>query len=123
MALAQVPEAKDAAWQAVFHVSEALENVLTGRSNRAIIPVENSIEGGVSATLDALANSEQIRIYGEYLVPVTFNLVARKGTKLSGVKTVATHPTAYSQTRNWLQKNLEYLSKQLIYPNNTKRKS
>jgi len=75
---------------------------LSGKVTRAVVPVENSIEGGVSATLDALAGTELIRIYGEYLVPVTFNLVARPGTKLSSVKTVATHPVAYAQSRKWL---------------------
>jgi prephenate dehydratase len=71
-----------------------------------VIPIENSIEGGVSATLDALAASEGIRIFGEYLVPVSFNLVARPGVALKDVVTVATHPVAYAQTHKWLAANL-----------------
>lgn len=106
LALAQIPEAKKANWKPVANVSEALDDVMLGRSTRAIIPVENSIEGGVSATSDALALSEGIHIYGEYLVPISFHLVARKGTKLADVKTVSTHPTAYPQCRNWLASNL-----------------
>jgi prephenate dehydratase len=78
-----------------------------------VIPVENSIEGGVSATLDALAGTEKIRIYGEYLVPVTFNLVAKPGTKLSEIRTIATHPVAYAQTRKWL---IEKLPKHVHLP-------
>ncbi|MFM2277399.1 MAG: prephenate dehydratase, partial [Actinomycetota bacterium] len=58
------------------------------------------------ATLDALANTTEIRIYGEYLVPVTFNLVAKPGTKLTDVKVVSTHPTAFAQCRGWLQENI-----------------
>jgi prephenate dehydratase len=106
LALAQVAEAKGARLNAVAHVQEAIDDVLTGRSIRAVIPVENSVEGGVSATLDALAATENIRIYGEYLVPVTFDLVARPGTALKDVHIVATHPVAYAQTRTWLNKNL-----------------
>ena len=106
LALAQVREAKGAKTLPVNTVSEAIDAVLSGKANRAIVPVENSIEGGVSATLDALANSTDIRIYGEYLVPVTFNLVARPGTKLADVKVISTHPTAYAQCRGWLQENL-----------------
>jgi prephenate dehydratase len=83
-----------------------MDLVLSGKVHRAVIPVENSIEGGVSATLDALAGSEKIRIYGEYLVPVTFNLVARPGTNIRDVRTIATHPVAYAQSRKWLLQKL-----------------
>ena len=106
LALAQVPEAAGAVWRAVSHVQDAIDDVLEGRSVGAVIPVENSIEGGVSATLDALAADAKIRIVGEYLVAVTFDLVARPGTKLADIHTVATHPVAYAQTRKWLQTNL-----------------
>lgn len=113
LALAQVKSAKEAKKIAVNHVAEAIELVLSGKAKRAIIPVENSIEGGVSATLDALAGTDKIRIFGEYLVPVNFNLVARPGTKLSDVKTIATHPVAYAQSRKWL---LEKLPKHVHLP-------
>ena len=107
LALAQVAEAKGANWHAVNHVQEAIDDVVAGRAFRAIIPVENSVEGGVTATSDALAANPNIRIYGEYLVPVTFDLVARPGMKLENVRVVATHPVAYAQTRAWLSKNLK----------------
>ncbi len=113
LALAQVKQAKGAPHVSVEHVSEAIELVVSGKVSRAVVPVENSIEGGVSATLDALAKTENIRIYGEYLVPVTFNLVARPGTKLQDVKTIATHPVAYAQSRKWL---LEKLPKHVHLP-------
>jgi prephenate dehydratase len=106
LALAQVKEAKSAKHLPVSTINEAIEAVVSGRAQRAIVPVENSIEGGVTATLDALANTTDIRIYGEYLVPVTFNLVARPGTKLADVKVVSTHPTAYAQCRGWMQENI-----------------
>jgi prephenate dehydratase len=107
LALAQVAEAKGANWRAVGHVQDAIDDVIAGRAFRAIIPVENSVEGGVTATSDALAANENIRIYGEYLVPVTFDLVVRPGTKLEDIKIVSTHPVAYAQTRSWLSKNLK----------------
>jgi len=106
LALAQVPEAKGANWNPVANVQEAIDNVISGHSARAVIPIENSIEGGVSATLDALAATDGIRIFGEYLVPVTFNLVARPGVALKDVKIVSTHPVAYAQTHKWLSANL-----------------
>jgi prephenate dehydratase len=106
LALAQVAAAKGQVWLPVSHVQEAIDLVISKQAHRAIVPVENSIEGGVSATLDALAATDNIRIYGEYLVNVKFDLVARPGTKLTDVRTVATHPVAYAQTRNWLNENL-----------------
>lgn len=106
LALAQVAAAKGQIWLPVSNVQEAIDLVLSKQAFRAIVPVENSIEGGVSATLDALAATENVRIYGEYLVNVKFDLVARPGTKLTDVRTVATHPVAYAQTRKWLNENL-----------------
>ena len=106
LALAQVADAKGATQRPVGHVQEAIDDVLSGRAIRAVIPVENSVEGAVTATLDALAATDDIRIFGEYLVPVTFNLVARPGIKLEDVHTVATHPVAYAQTRKWLLEKL-----------------
>ena len=116
IALAQIKQAKGARHVPVNHVAEAIELVLSRKVDRAVIPVENSIEGGVSATLDALAGTEKIRIYGEYLVPVTFNLVARPGVKLKDIKTIATHPVAYSQSRKWL---LEKLPKHVHVPSSS----
>ena len=113
IALSQIKQAKGAKQVPVNHVAEAIELVLSRKVDRVVIPVENSIEGGVSATLDALAGTESIRIYGEYLVPVTFNLVARPGTKLSDIRIIATHPVAYAQTRKWL---LEKLPKHVHLP-------
>ncbi|GAA4163252.1 prephenate dehydratase [Gryllotalpicola daejeonensis] len=106
LALKQVEEAKGKPWRAVNNVGEALDDVVTGRSKAAVIAIENSIDGGVSATQDALATIPGLRIVGEYLVPVGFVLVARPGTKLEDVRTIAAHPVAYAQCRGWLDKNL-----------------
>lgn len=105
-ALKQVPEAAGATWRSVNNVGEALDDVVAGRSIAAMIAIENSIEGGVSATQDALATIPNLRIVGEYLVPVNFVLVARPGTTLADVKVVNAHPVAYAQTHLWLEKNL-----------------
>jgi prephenate dehydratase len=105
-ALSQVPEAQGAAWRSVNNVGEALADVVEGRSVAAMIAIENSVEGGVSATQDALALIPNLRIIGEYLVPVNFVLVARPGTALADVKVVNAHPVAYAQTHLWLDANL-----------------
>jgi prephenate dehydratase len=91
---------------AVGSVNEALDAVLTGNADRAVVPIENSLEGGVSATMDALATTPGVQIYGEYLVPVTFDLMASPGSTLDSIEVVYTHPVAYAQSRKWLQQNL-----------------
>lgn len=107
LALRQVKAAEGQEWKPVLTVADALAAVLTGKAHRAIIPVESSVDGGVSATLDALANTEGLQLYGEYLVPVNFNLVAKPSVKLSDVKTIAAHPVAYAQVRKWLSANIK----------------
>jgi len=105
-ALRQVPEAEGQTWRSVNNVGEALDDVVSGRSAGAVIAIENSVEGGVSATQDALANIPGLRITGEYLVPVDFVLVARPGTALADVRVVAAHPVAYAQCHLWLDARL-----------------
>lgn len=106
LAAKQLPGADGAELVAMASVTEALDAVVSGKVDRAVVPIENSIEGGVSATSDALTNTVGVQIFGEYLVPVTFNLLVRPGTKLSDIKTVLTHPVAYAQTRKWLSAKL-----------------
>ncbi|MBB5632991.1 prephenate dehydratase [Cryobacterium mesophilum] len=107
-ALEQVAEAAGKPWRAVNNVGEALDDVVSGRSFAAMIAIENSVEGGVSATQDALANIQGLRIIGEYLVPVNFVLVGRRGTTLADVTVVNAHPVAYAQCHRWLERNLPH---------------
>ena len=105
-ALAQVPQAAGEYWRPVNNVGQALGDVISGRSIAAMIAIENSVDGGVSASQDALANIPGLRIIGEYLVPVNFVLVARPGTELANVRVVSAHPVAYAQCQGWLDLQL-----------------
>lgn len=87
-------------------VQAALEAVRDGSAQRALVPMENSVEGSVSVTLDELANGKRLVIVDEVVIPVKFSLMARPGMKLSDVRRVATHPHAQAQVRGWLEKNL-----------------
>ena len=106
-ALTQVPDAEKGEWVSVNNVGEALDDVQQGRSDYAMIAIENSIEGGVSATQDALAVAPELRMVGEYMVPVRFVLATAPGTAMSGVTTVAAHAVAYAQCRTWLDESAE----------------
>lgn len=108
IALGQVEEARGSEWVAVNNVGEALAAVERGDVIAAMIAVENSIEGGVSAAQDALASSSGLQILGEYLVPVNFDVVVRHGTELANVRVIEAHPVAYAQCRTWLEANLPH---------------
>jgi prephenate dehydratase len=84
----------------------ALEALRAGRLDAAMVPIENSVEGGVSATLDALSVGSDVVITGEVLVPVTFVLAARPGTHLEDIRAVGTHPHGWAQVRTWMNANL-----------------
>ncbi|MDA9786615.1 prephenate dehydratase [Pontimonas sp.] len=109
-AMGQVPGADKHEWVSVNNVGEALDDVLAGRSDYAMIAIENSIEGGVSATQDALAVAPELRIVGEYMVPVRFVLAVKPGSAVTDVTTVAAHAVAYAQCRGWLEANLPHHS-------------
>ncbi|MFZ0324702.1 MAG: prephenate dehydratase [Actinomycetes bacterium] len=87
-------------------VDTALLAVRSGDVRAAMVPLENSVEGSVSATLDALATGSPLVIIAEALVPVTFALMARPGTPLGAVRTITTHPHAEAQCRAWVAENL-----------------
>lgn len=91
--------APEATRQAMPNVVSALEAVRTGRVDRAVVPMENSVEGGVAATLDTLASGAPLVVVAEVLVEISFVLAARPGTTLADVRSVATHPHAWAQCR------------------------
>ena len=98
------PETDDAVPS--IDVPSAIRGVRLGEFDRAVVPIENSIEGGVNATIDALVGEEPLVIVGEALVQVSFNLVARPGTRLEDITRLATHPHAWAQCRGWVAENL-----------------
>lgn len=87
-------------------VQAALSQVRTGEVAGALVPIENSVEGSVSGTVDELSHGELLQIVDEIAIPVEFALLVRPGTKLSEIKKVATHPHAQAQCLEWLSKNL-----------------
>jgi prephenate dehydratase len=70
------------------------------------VPIENSVEGSVSVTLDELANGDPLVIIDEAVLAVSFSLVVRPGTSLSDVTRIATHPHAAAQVRGWVAANV-----------------
>jgi prephenate dehydratase len=107
-ALLQVPGALQAARIPAPNVNAALGKVRDGAADAAMVPIENSVEGGVTATLDAIATGQELRIIREVLVPISFVLVARPGMRVEDVRRVSTHGHAWAQCRLWMDQNMPH---------------
>ncbi|MFF7410215.1 prephenate dehydratase [Streptomyces lydicus] len=105
-ALRSLPEAATRELVPMVSVPAALDAVRAGEAAAALVPIENSVEGGVTTTLDELAAGEPLMIYREVLLPIAFALLVRPGTALDDVKTVTGHPVAQPQVRKWLAAQL-----------------
>jgi prephenate dehydratase len=108
VALRTLPEAAAGALVPSASVTAALDAVRCGDAAGALVPIENSVEGAVTTTLDELATGEPLMIYREVLLPISFALLVRPGTSLEDVKTVTGHPVAQAQVRRWLAANLPH---------------
>jgi len=88
-------------------VEEVVLAVHDGRADRGVVPIENSLEGGVAATLDALASdATDVRILSEVVHPVTHCLIAAREIGLAGVTRVHSHPQALAQCGRFLRERL-----------------
>lgn len=108
-ALRALPAARGARSDPYLGVAAALDAVRGGDADGAVVPLENSVEGAVSVTLDELATGEPLLITREVTVPVELALMARQGLDLAAVRTVASHPHATAQCRDWLARNLPHV--------------
>lgn len=94
------------------NVTAALDAVRSGTFFRALVPIENSVEGVVARTLDELATGVPLVITAETTLPVTFSLMAAKGAstanikEIKDIKEIATHPHAESQCRAFIAREL-----------------
>jgi prephenate dehydratase len=105
-ALRTLPEAATRELTPMVSVPAALDAVRSAEAAAALVPIENSVEGGVTATLDELASGNPLMIYREVLLPIAFALLVRPGTSLESVKTVTGHPVAQPQVRRWMAAHL-----------------
>ena len=87
---------------ACSNVTAAIDAVRHGEAERALVPIENSVEGVVARTLDELALGIPLTIVGETVLPVTFNLFTLPGNENTHFASIATHPHAESQCRSYI---------------------
>jgi prephenate dehydratase len=88
-------------------VYETVMAVQTGAVDRAVVPIENSLEGSVTTTLDTLAGeADRVRIVGEVVRPISHSLVARPGVAIEDLVRVVSHPQALAQCTSFLRERV-----------------
>jgi prephenate dehydratase len=88
-------------------VFDVVMAVHTGDLERAVVPIENSLEGSVSATLDALAmETEDVVIVAESVHPIRQCLIAREELELDAIEVVVSHPQANGQCSRFIRTRL-----------------
>ena len=102
-ALRKVADPAEAEFVSAGSVLSAVAALRRGEVDRAVVPIENSVEGGVSATVDEIALGETLQILAEVHVPISFVLVGRPGVAIEDVRRVTTHPHAWAQVRGWAE--------------------
>ncbi len=105
-ALRTIPAAEHGIRTPARSVPEALEAVRTGEADAALVPLENSVGGAVPVTLDELGTGTPLVITREVVLPVEFVLAAPQLVGLHRIRSVAAHPQASAQCRNWLRTHL-----------------
>jgi prephenate dehydratase len=97
-------------------IAQSLQAVAVGQAQLAVVPVENSLEGSVTMTLDALWRLDSLRIQSALVMPISHMLISGAAS-LDVIKTVYSHPQALAQCQGWLEKFLPTV--QIIPRNST----
>ncbi|MGH3442336.1 MAG: prephenate dehydratase, partial [Nitriliruptorales bacterium] len=98
--------ANDEEIRAFPDVPDVLRAVEVGDADRGVVPIENTLEGPVSVTLDALAFDVDLLIEGELEIPIQLVFAARSGVAIGDVELVRSHHVALGACRRWLARNL-----------------
>jgi chorismate mutase/prephenate dehydratase len=85
-------------------IIDVFEEVSSERAHFGVVPIENSIEGVVATTLDAIYEYN-LKVCGEVYEPISHHLMNQTG-RLEDIKRILSHPQAIAQCRKWLRKKL-----------------
>jgi prephenate dehydratase len=83
-------------------INDILYAVQNGEIDEAIVPIENSLEGAINATLDMMAFEVDHKIKSELIIPIVENLLVKKGTKIDDIKSILSHPQPLGQCRKYI---------------------
>lgn len=98
-------------------IPHVLDAVHQGQAAHAVVPLENSIGGAVTLTMDWLIHQVDLTILAELTLPISQQLLGVSGRGLHEIKRVYSHPQAIEQCRSFLQKRLPHV--EIIYTDST----
>jgi len=105
-ALLTQPDLSAAETIALGSITAVLEAVAGGRADLGFVPMENAIEGTVSATIDGLIHDVDLHIQREVVMDIHLHLMVRPGTSLADIRSVASYPHALAQCQKFLAREL-----------------
>ena len=85
-------------------IGDVLAGVAEGQLDRGLVPLENAIEGTVSASIDGLVFDHELVIEREIVLPIHLHLLARRGVKLEKITRVSSYVHALAQVRGFLER-------------------
>lgn len=97
-------------------IAQALKAAATEQAAWAVVPVENSIEGSVTMTLDTLWHLDQLQVQQALILPISHTLISQ-AQAFTDIKTIYSHPQALAQCQDWLEQHLPAV--QLVPTNST----
>ncbi|OBI10748.1 prephenate dehydratase [Mycobacterium scrofulaceum] len=95
----------------------ALDTVRDGGAEYACVPIENSIDGSVTPTLDSLAIGSPLQVFAETTLDVAFTIVVRPGRTAADVRSLASFSVAAAQVRHWVATHLPEAELRPAYSN------
>ncbi len=98
-----IPDVEPVAYPTIGEVFLVVES---GRADAGVVPIENSVEGSVNATLDALAFDHDLFISRELVLDIHHALIVAPGIGLDQVTQIVAHPQATAQCRKWIARTL-----------------
>ena len=89
-------------------VDDVFDLVERRKADYGVVPIENSLEGAVTHTLDRFIDflDSPVSIHGELEQPIRHYLLVHPGAQLSRMKVVFSHPQALAQCRRWIEQHL-----------------
>lgn len=87
-------------------VADTVAAVLAGTVDAALVPIENSLEGTVTTTVDALSAEPRLRMVGEVVLAVRQCLIALEEVPLESIEAVLSHPQGLAQAGRFLRERL-----------------
>ena len=103
-ALADLEKLESPSFLSCKGLMSVIDNLANNLCEAAVVPIENSVEGGVTATLDALWKFPKININKAIVLPIKHALIS--SGKMTDISEVLSHPQALAQCSEWLSKNL-----------------